>query len=134
MCLIRLVFLIVFLTFFVFMCVFHARSVGDKLDLSEAFITEKLAKASNREEFDKLIKQKGIQWEFNHFMQFNFPETATLEDYRTEWAHYQSKKPILVHTYQTLEWVVDSPPELHLFEEYPALKGMFYLICFGTFL
>lgn len=79
----------------------------------------------------------------------SFLRTAshTLDDYRKLFNAYILDQPIVVATVDTLEWVVDSPPELHLvrcvlfvciglsrasthaslffhsqFEEYPALK------------
>jgi len=40
--------------------------------------------------------------------------TATLDDYKNMFNHFIHDQPTVVFTQDTLEWVVDSPPELHL--------------------
>ena len=61
---------------------------------------------------------------------FVMSENTTLDTYKTWFNTFANDQPIEVQTFETLEWCVDSPPEQHLFEEYPALKSMKpFIVC-----
>ena len=96
------------------------RTVQQVFDARFGFIKKTLETVRTREEFDKLAAENDVP--FGEMIEEDIKPTHTLEDYKKWFKVFEEDRPISFFTYETLEWVVDSPPEEHLFEEYPALK------------
>jgi hypothetical protein len=89
-----------------------ARTYLDKFNERNAWIASALKTAGSRQEFDASAAANKI--DFASVVEEEIKASATLDDYKKMFNDFINDQPIVVYTYDTLEWVVDSPPELHL--------------------